>query len=450
MWNKYKRYGKMTAFFAVLFICVMLSACSVKKRRSNTGVTASPEPQEVTYTVTGVVTNNDIELNQVSVRELNSDIDTILNYDDTAVITDKYGEEISGVDLEAGQIMDITYTTADDTLVSMEVPKDVWEYQEVRRFSFDGDNNALNVAGRKYQYSDDTYFAADGKAIQMMEITDQDIITVRGIGIKVYSVVKTEGHGYLRLLNYSDFVGGMINIGNDIILPITKDMLITVKEGIHRVTLSNKNVTATKTVTIKNDEETSADFSEYKVAAKNIGSVSFAIEPEGADLYINGTSIDYSKPVVLNYGVYNVRVEMTGYTTYTGRLDVEEPSRKIKINLIDKKAEAGNATASPKASATPSATASSSSSDSDKDNDSNTTTRKIDSSHTISVTEPEGAEVYLDNVYKGLAPCKFTKIIGSQTITLSKEGYVTKNYSVDVLDDDKNVKFSFADLVKED
>jgi hypothetical protein len=71
----------------------------------------------------------------------------------------------------------------------------------------------------------------------------------------------------------------------------------------------------------------------------------------------------------------------------------------------------------------------------------------MDSDHTITVSAPEGAEVYLDNVYKGLAPCTFTKIIGSQTITLRKDGYSTKSYSVDILDDDEDVKLSFSDLV---
>ena len=67
------------------------------------------------------------------------------------------------------------------------------------------------------------------------------------------------------------------------------------------------------------------------------------------------------------------------------------------------------------------------------------------------VSAPEGAEGYLDIVYKGLAPCTFTKVIGSQTITLRKDGYTTKSYSVDVLDDDQDVKFSFSDLgVKEE
>ena len=48
-----------------------------------------------------------------------------------------------------------------------------------------------------------------------------------------------------------------------------------------------------------------------------------------------------------------------------------------------------------------------------------------------------------------MAPCTFTKVIGSQTITLSETGKVTKSYTVDILDD-KNTKLSFADLVADD
>ena len=40
-------------------------------------------------------------------------------------------------------------------------------------------------------------------------------------------------------------------------------------------------------------------------------------------------------------------------------------------------------------------------------------------------------------------------MIGSQTVTLSQTGYVTKSYSIDILDDDEDVTLKFADLVKE-
>ena len=61
---------------------------------------------------------------------------------------------------------------------------------------------------------------------------------------------------------------------------------------------------------------------------------------------------------------------------------------------------------------------------------------------------PDGAAVYLDNVYQGVAPCKFTKIIGSQTITLSKTGYLSKSYSVNILDNNKDIKLDFPELIE--
>ena len=72
----------------------------------------------------------------------------------------------------------------------------------------------------------------------MMEINKQDVLTVRGTGYNVYSVVKSRGHGYIRLSHYKDFIGGMIEVGDSMILPVTKNMLITVGEGSYKVILS--------------------------------------------------------------------------------------------------------------------------------------------------------------------------------------------------------------------
>lgn len=211
---------------------------------------------------------------------------------------------------------------------------------------------------------------------------------------------------------------------------------------------------ASKTATVQQDQTVTVDFSDYVSTAKDIGTVTFDIEPEGADLTINGTTVDYSQPVALNYGEYKITVAMTGYETYSGTLDVEDASVPVHIDLIEEQATVNNsATATPAASAagdnnSPSGSTTSDSSSSSS-TDSSAASKKVDSSHTITVTAPRGVEVYLDNVYKGLAPCKFKKVIGSQTVTLSQTGYVTKSYSIDILDDDEDVTLKFADLVKE-
>lgn len=417
----------------------VLMGCG-KSSNYQKGQQQTAEPIE-TQSFTGIITRIDKKLRQISVREIDTDVDTIMNYDASSEITDKYKEEIDGDELELGQIMETTYRTDDARVVSMKVPDDAWEYSDVDKFTFDTEECSMEVAGELYQYSEQTYFGSiDDKKIDMLELSDKDKLTVRGVGYKVYSVVRTEGHGYIHLLNYSDFLGGMINIDDDIILPVTKNMLITVSCGTYRVTISKGAAKASKTVTVKEDKESTLDFSDYRKSVKNVGSVCFNVDPQGADLFINGTRIDYSKPISLNYGTYSVTASLNGYNTYTGRLTVAEADKTINISLEPKEDTASAATQSPEstaaATAAPTATAKS-------------RTRKIDSKHTISVTAPEGAEVYLDNVYKGIVPCKFTKVIGSQIITLSKTGYETKSYSIDILDDDKNAKLSFSDLVED-
>ncbi len=401
----------------------------------NGGATEAPASTE------GIVVSNDTTTRQLTLRDPGSDIETVIAYDATAKMTDRYGQERDGSEIEVGEIIEVKYDPSSGKLLATDIPEDVWEYQEVNDYKFDSDESSLSFADRKYKYSDQTFFASDGKAIEMMEINKQDVLTVRGIGYNVYSVVKTQGHGYIRLSHYKDFIGGMIEVGDSVILPVTQNMLITVREGAYKVILSKNHSTAVKNVTVHNGKEVTLDFSDYEPADSKVGVITFDIKPAGADLTINGTAVAYTKPIALAYGVYQVKVAMTGYTTYTGTLDVEEKSSTVRIDLVEETADTTKTTSTPSAKSSKKST----------DDTSTAQTKQMDSDHTITVSAPEGAEVYLDNVYKGLAPCTFTKVIGSQTITLRKDGYTTKSYSVDVLDDDQDVKYSFSDLtVKEE
>ncbi len=421
-------------------LVLSLGGCSFPFRQEKAEGTA--QPQAATKSVTGIVVENHVNMSQIQVRELESDVICTLTYAPTSQIGGKYESQREGDSISVGEILHVTYNTDNAKIVSATVPEDVWEYQDVRKFSFNKDEDMLLVAGRKFQYTDQTYYGSALGEIQAMELNNQDVLTVRGIGIRAYSVVRTQGHGYIRFTNYNDFMGGIAEVGDrGLMAQIGENMLITAPEGIHRVTLFKNGRAAAKTVEVASDRETIVDYKDYKEEAGNIGEVTFEIEPEGADLYLNGTQVDYSAPVTLNFGKYRLGVALSGYTSYTGILNVKSSSETISISL-----EEANSSVSNDATATPGATGTPSSSDSDSD----TVTKKIDSEHTITVTAPEGAEVFVDNVYKGMAPCTFTKIIGSLTITLSDAGYETKSYSVDILDDGKNAKLSFADLVKED
>lgn len=444
-----KRQGARLGVLLLLLLLVISGCTGTNQKQVSEPGTASEQSGQSDTVFRGIITANDTEQGTVVLQEPGSTVERTLTYNALSQITDKYGSEISGEELECGQIMEAEYSLSSAHISRMYVPEDVWEYSEVEKFKTDTVEKSLQVAGKKYQYSESTYIGAGDQRLELMELNRQDVLTVRGSGYTVYSIVRTQGHGYIRPTNYKPFIGGMIGVGNGIILPLTENMLITAREGTYRVLLNNGSLSAIKTVTVRDGEETVVDFSDYSSEAERVGSVSFEIEPAGADMTINGVQVDYSKPISLSYGAYRVGVTMNGYEDYTGTLNVQSSSSTIHISLVDKTAEVSDETTQEPDTSVSDDT-DDSDTDSDTDADEDTDTRQIDSKHTITVNAPEGAEVYLDNVYKGLSPCTFTKIIGSQTITLRRDGYVTKSYSVDILDDSENVSLSFADLVKEE
>ena len=81
--------------------------------------------------------------------------------------------------------------------------------------------------------------------------------------------------------------------------------------------------------------------------------------------------------------------------------------------------------------------------DSDRDQ---SVSDQYDNQHTITVSAPIGASVYMDGTYKGVAPCSFPKKIGTVTITLSMSGLTTKSYTMKTANDSKDISWSFPDL----
>ena len=70
--------------------------------------------------------------------------------------------------------------------------------------------------------------------------------------------------------------------------------------------------------------------------------------------------------------------------------------------------------------------------------------------YSIVVDEPVGATIYIDDVEIGVVPLGFTKVSGTHTITLSRSGYKTKSYTIDVDSEQTHVNYSFPELVKYD
>lgn len=436
----------------VLFAAAVLglTGCSVQARRP--AVTSKPES---TVTVldgpdfTGVVRSVDSAKGTISLYETTYGTTEEYTYSGATGVYSKNDRDMSMDEVSIGEVYDI-YTSDDGKkLEKIKQSSDIVEVENAE-VSVDSVNKRITIQNINYAYSDDMVVYSDGQYITPMEITGDDLVTFRGVQGQAYSLVVTRGHGYIKPVNYDDLSGGMLVVDGETIQKITSNMLITVPEGTQKLTMANRSYTATVTAEVKRGQVVTLDMSRYIENLPDIARVKFKIEPEGAELYVDGSSVDYSSDVRLRYGTHTVQVVLEGYNDYSGTLKISEPNPTVSISLTEETADvssnddssSGTTTGS---SSSPSSTASSNSTSSG----STTASADYDTDHQITVSTPKGAAVYIDGTYKGEAPCSFTKMLGSVTLTLSKEGYVTKSYQIEITDDSKDVSWSFPDLEKD-
>lgn len=423
----------------MFFLMLLLSGCSAASAPSPTEVPNS----SVTYVegadFTGVIQQIDTTAKKIRFYNTIMDDQEEYSYTGGTTILSKNGRSMSMDEVSVGEVYDITNTKDGTRITKMEQNKDVIEVEDAK-IRVDKDAGQIVVDDVTYAYTKYLVARSEDKDIDPMEITSSDRVTFRGVKGKAYSIEVTKGHGYIEPVNDKDFYGGVLTVEGEAILPVSQAMLLTVPEGTLKVSLVNGDLSASTTVEVKRGKVTKLNVAKYQNQVPDTGRITFDIQPAGAELYVNGSLVDSSKPVSLKYGNHSVKVTLEGYNDYSGVIQVKDSSATVRINLSEETADVESDSDSEKSSSV------SSSSDSSSSNEE----KSVDSAHTITVSAPEGAAVYVDGTYKGEAPCSFPKVLGSVTVTLTKKGYVTKSYSVELADDSLDVSWSFPDLEESD
>ncbi|MBQ7775177.1 MAG: PEGA domain-containing protein [Lachnospiraceae bacterium] len=386
-------------------------AGSVEVQNSRQEVVYGPDSYDSEDTA--ILLKKSTEESTITLYNMEVDRQYTLQVTGTSTLYDKYGEPISLAQLQPGEIVDVTFLKDIKRLNSLQLSPDSWNNTSVSRYQLDWERANLTIGADVYNLPEDVVLLSDGKVIETMDLNPVDTLSFRGIGSDVYSVVVEKGHGYLRLENDVNFIGGFIEIGQSIIHVIQEDMLLTVPEGSYEVLISQNGGGGTKQVTIGRNQEVTLDIGDLEVALVQYGTVVFTTTPEEVTLYIDGDKVDVSAPVTLEYGIHQIIARAEGYKTMTSYIKVGQASAGIDLEL-DKIEE--------------------------EEEEDDTEYYKVH------IDAPEGAEVYLDNNYIGIAPVSFKKEAGTHTIILRKTGYATRSYTIVVDDEEKDVSYSFADL----
>ncbi|MGN0168064.1 MAG: PEGA domain-containing protein [Acetatifactor sp.] len=348
-----------------------------------------------------------------------------LSMDGTTRLYDKYGETISASQLQKGDIVDITFLKSKKHLTSLQFSPEAWSYTDVERYEMNMVRGEVSIGSEAYKLTDNTQYLSEGRNIDLMDLNPADILSFYGIGTQVLTVRVEKGHGYLRLANDENFIGGWIEVGQSVIQRITEDMCLLIPEGSYQVNISNKGGGGIKSVIINRNEETTLDIGDLEVPEPQFGMVLFSVDPSSAEIYIDGSQADISGPVSLEYGLHQMIARAEGYQSITQYIRVGQESAGINVVLEPNAAEE----------------------EEESSTDSSVVTDTTTDYYRVYIDAPEGAEVYLDGNYVGISPCSFKKTEGSHVVTLRKTGYATRSYTVQIDSEEKDISYSFAELV---
>lgn len=447
-----KRYKRCAVLLLVAALGV--TGCGRNQQRNQRQQQAMENSQEeAALTATAVVESIDPDKRCMELCDTVTGEQQSFSYNSGTKIFSKNNVALVMEQLSCGEIVDVSYTGTGKVLTKIQISKDAWEYPSVLAENVDRNENRIVVTGRTYAYDSQLSVFSGDQKLMLLDLNDSDEVMIKGIGTKAYSIVVMRGHGFLRLGGQDAFLGGTIEVDRKIFQQVQQNMLLTLGTGEHTVVLRNGNLEAVEKITVNEDQETLLDLSSYEPEAVTEGRVKIEVTPKDALLYINGEPKQANQILHLSYGNYNVAVLAEDYQSYTGILHVQKSSSDYESIYIDLAKSDG---ASAETSATPAATksaketaAAGTPAPTVTDSVTATATPTPEVTHTITVNAPEGASVYMDGEYQGIAPVSFKKVAGEHTITLSRDGYTTKSYTVTVNDGTEDVTYSFASLAKE-
>ncbi len=374
-------------------------------------------------TLVGMLVSIDTNLKNMHFVDVESGTEYSVIYTGGTDIQDAYGKIKAATVMQPGEIYDV-YCDKSGKALKIYGSKDAWERNDVSAITFDETKKNVTIGQTELTYTDTLFIKSGDGRISIAQIVKEDILTLRGIGDKLYSIVVDNGHGYIELTGIEAFEGGYVTLGSSEFYKVTDNMMMTAPVGSYDVEIQNDDTRATRKVTVRKDETLVLDFSDYKVPATKKGTVNFSVTPSNAVMTIDGNEVDYSKPVSLSYGRHTITLQANHYTTYTETFTVNSDYSTKVIDMT--------------------ATGSTSSSS----GTSKTTAASLTNGYNVKITAPEGAALYVDSVYIGIIPCTFTKTSGNKTITLSQSGYNNVSYTVSIPNTAGDMTYSFPAMTK--
>lgn len=361
---------------------------------------------EELITSTGLVENIS-NSGAIQIYDLYENRDYNLKYVNKTTLKDEFDKPLIIDEIKMGQIIDYQYAKGSTSLSSITLSKKAFYEKRVTGIKNDDLSKTYTKGDKTYFYDENTIVDFDRGVYNAEQITDKDIVNIRGFEKNIYYVEVVKGHGTLKVTNNFDIQNPSIEIDTTIIDSIKdvpeKDYIL--QEGPHKIVVKGDNIDPYITDIMIEANDVSELSLMYAQSKKGLFVPN--ITPYDADLYIDGEIVNRNEPIMLDYGPHTVRVSKNGFDEYMDTITIKGSETRINIALNG----------------------------------------KVLMSKLTITTDPVGAGVYVDNAYIGTSPCTTPVEYGQHTIIVKMDGYVEISYALNL---EKKEEQIFFNLQKKD
>lgn len=341
----------------------------------------------------------------LAVYDLENKSDLLLQVKGGTRIKSAYGEDIAISQIKKGQIIEGKYNKENFDAYAIHVSGRAWERKNPNAFSIMAGQDKIKIGNDEYQFDPALVMVFKGDQLMTLDqINVKDEVTIRGYQNEVWAIEVVAGHGTIVLKNADAYLGGTIEIGNRDIRSVEKDMQIEVAAGVKRVIISQDNMNPySEDVFIEEGKEVVIDLGTFK---PKVSKVTFTSVQEGVALYIDGQKqASANEEVTLEFGKHKLKAEKEGYLPWESDILVNQVLMEVRIDM------------------------------------------KVEPQY-LEVQTPAGAELYIDGARVGTIPARTVISPGQHTITIQKPGFYSKNQTINVENNGKNINYAFPDLMR--
>lgn len=276
---------------------------------------------------------------------------------------------------QVGDIINIFFKNG--TAEKIELNKNVWQKNKISNFKLDLETKKFIYENEKYYFSEHIFV----KDCDLNKISPVSLITIKGLGKQILYFEVNKGAGKINFLAKEKIVNGIAKIDSKEIFNLNDVNAKELCEGYHNIFISGDNIEDySKDFFIKANEN--IDLNLDDVEFKN-GLLKINLEQTGCLIYVDDKKISLSDPVFLDYGEHELKITKQGFEDYVNKILIDSQTHEINVSLI----------------------------------------KKIDLGKLIITTEPNDAEIYLDDAYIGKGSAEINVEYGKHNICVQKENY---------------------------